>query len=156
MAVKAQIKAGEVQVEVAVAGDYTSTTTWAILDSGFNGDIVIDINRAMRLGLQPAGAGGVTLADGSTTDVPLFTGYVRIGDETPKEAIFIIAGDELLLGMNLMKDYSICFNASKNEATVKAKMAVGEAETISVSRVYGASPLDTLRTTLKAISPQAR
>ena len=160
MAISTRIQNDTIELEVALSGDFGSVKAWAVLDTGFSGDVVCDLNRAMRLGLQPVGTGGVTLADGSVVNVPLFYGRIQLGTEVVREAIFIIIGDEILIGMNTIRDYPVSFHAKQNKATIgSVSSAAFEPPIASVSRVWSVagstqSPTDALRTALKAISPR--
>ena len=62
---------GSVRVNVELIGSCSTLKNLAIFDSGFNGDIVMPTEIAVRIGLGSGGITTVELADGSTKDYPV-------------------------------------------------------------------------------------
>jgi len=107
-----------VRMECKVIGTYKTTDYGAVFDSGFSGDVVIPQSMAVDIGLSSGGVAEIELADGSTTIVKLYLCKVKIGRIT-QEAATIIMGDEVLLGMGLMKPFDVCLRAGTSEAVVE-------------------------------------
>jgi len=110
--------ANNVRVDANIIGTYKTTEYSTVFDSGFSGDVVIPEHMAVDIGLATGGVAEITLADGSTAIVKLYLCKVKIGRIT-QQASTIIMGDEVLIGMGLMKPYDICIRAGTSEAVIE-------------------------------------
>lgn len=106
-----------VRIETGVVGVYKTIEYSSVFDSGFSGDVVIPQSMAVDIGLKSGGVAEVELADGSTRIVKLYLCKVQIGGIT-QEAATIIMGEEVLIGMGLMKPFDICLRAGTSEAVI--------------------------------------
>ncbi len=111
-----------VRVEADIIGEYKTRGYGAVFDSGFSGDIVIPQSIAVDIGLASGGVAEIELADGSKQILKLYLCKVKIGDIT-QEASTIIMGEEVLIGMGLMKPYDVCLRASTAEAIIEPQQA---------------------------------
>ena len=107
-----------VRVETEIIGTYKTVGYGAIFDSGFSGDVVIPQSMSVDIGLSAGGVAEIELADGSTMIVKLYLCKVKIGD-IMQEAATIIMGEEVLIGMGLMKPFDVCLRAGTSEAIVE-------------------------------------
>lgn len=106
-----------VRIETDIVGVYKTAKYVSVFDSGFSGDVVIPQSMAVDIGLKGGGVAEVELADGSTMIVKLYLCKVKIGSIT-QEAATIIMGEEVLIGMGLMKPFDICIRAGTSEAVI--------------------------------------
>ena len=78
----------------------------ALLDTGFDGDIVVPEAFATGLGL-PDSRSRWQLADGSLVRAPIYLGSVRIGRTELSPVLVIALGDELLVSRNLIAHFTV-------------------------------------------------
>jgi predicted aspartyl protease len=90
----------------------------AILDTGFTGDIAIPMVVAIELGLTKAGVGDIMLADGSVTMIQLYSGKVQLGSRTYDATYFVFPSGEVLIGMGLLAQYTVCFDATSGNVSM--------------------------------------
>lgn len=107
-----------VRVDCDIIGEYKTQEYNAVFDSGFSGDVVVPESMAVDIGLASGGVAEIELADGERHIVKLYLCKVKIGRIT-QEASTIIIGDEVLIGMGLMKPFDICLRAGTSEAIVE-------------------------------------
>lgn len=110
--------AGSIRMNVSIIGSCTTSEHSAIFDSGFNGDIVLPIAIAVRVGLEYGGVTTVVLADGFTRDFPIFLCEIDIGSIKQPAAV-IVMGDEVLIGMGLMEPFKMCMQKSTSEVIIE-------------------------------------
>lgn len=120
-----------VRIETDIIGEYKTLGYGAIFDSGFSGDVVIPQSMAVDIGLGRGGVAEVELADGSTTIVKLYLCKVKVGNII-QDASTIIMGEEVLVGMGLMKPFDICLRAGTSEAVIEPQP--GYADFVGVLR----------------------
>ena len=106
------------RVQIDVVGKYKTVGAGAIFDSGFTGDIVIPESMAVDIGLNTAGAAEIELADGSKMMIDLYLCKAKIGDVT-QDAATIIMGNEVLIGMGLMRPFNICMSMDTSEVIIE-------------------------------------
>lgn len=111
-----------VRVEADIIGEYKTVGYGAVFDSGFSGDVVVPQSMAVDIGLSPGGVAEIELADGSRQILKLYLSKVKIGNIT-QEASTIIMGEEVLIGMGLMKPFNVCLRASTAEAVIEPQEA---------------------------------
>ena len=107
-----------VRVESDIIGEYKTVGYSSIFDSGFSGDVVLPQSMAVNIGLRSGGVAEIELADGSQMIVKLYLCKVKIGDIV-QEAATIIMGEEVLIGMGLMKPFDVCLRAGTSEAVIE-------------------------------------
>ena len=106
---------------IKVRGMLGVIETSAIVDTGFNGDLVIPVSIAVPLGLILVRVERFELADGTVRDHFVFHGWVQIADlpEVPTEVIVTLSGDPLI-GMELLGswDATVSFNLLQRKVIV--------------------------------------
>ena len=107
-----------VRVDTEIIGAYKTVGYGAIFDSGFSGDVVLPQSMSVDIGLKSGGVAEVELADGSTMFVKLYLCKVKIGGII-QDAATIIMGEEVLIGMGLMKPFDVCLRAGTSEAVIE-------------------------------------
>jgi clan AA aspartic protease len=116
---------GSIIVDVTLIGKCSEKKKKVLLDTGFSGSIAIPVSLGCEIGLESVGNGRVILASGETRAVPIFAGKIRIGTDEKDCVYLIMAGaDEVLLGMDVIKDYDVQFHGAKRTI----RIARGEAE----------------------------
>jgi len=109
---------GSVRINIQLIGTCATVPTDAIFDSGFNGDIVMPIESAVKLGLEAGGVTTVELADGYTQDFPIFLCDIDIGGIKQKASVLIM-GSEVLIGMGLMEPFDVCMRVATSEVRIE-------------------------------------
>ena len=105
---------GSIIVDVTLIGRCGKKKKKVLLDTGFSGSLAIPLSLGCELGLEPLGNGRVILASGEATAVPIFAGKIRIGEDEKDCVYLLLAGaDEVLLGMDIIKDYNVQFHGAK-------------------------------------------
>ena len=82
----------------------------AVVDTGFDGDLCLPIGVAIQLGLNLCDTIWVELADGTRKRELVFTGEVKLGDNTKKVGIMLTESEEGLLGTQMFSRMEINFN----------------------------------------------
>lgn len=77
----------------------------ALLDTGFDGEIVIPKARAQ--GLQPDDIGRFVFPDGTEVEPGRFKGVARLNDLEPVPVEIIALGAEFIVGIRLLSRYEI-------------------------------------------------
>jgi len=163
---------GSIIVEVTLIGKCGEKKKKVLLDTGFSGAIAIPLSIGCEIGLQSVGNGRVILASGETTAVPIFAGKIRIGTDEKDCVYLVMAGaDEVLLGMDIIKDYDVQFHGAKRtiriargeeaeeEAAVAAEieeaiMPVQVIEEIVIPQEEQKSRMEILKQTLREVVPR--
>lgn len=114
-----------VRIESEIIGEYKTAGYGAIFDSGFSGDVVLPQSMSVDIGLKSGGVAEIELADGSTMIVKLYLCKVKIGDII-QEAATIIMGEEVLIGMGLMKPFDVCFRAGTSEVIIEPQTSYAD------------------------------
>ena len=76
----------------------------ALLDTGFEGDVIIPAHLSVGFGALTQ---DLVLADGSQADAPVRGGYVQLGDFEPVPADVIFLGHEFVIGMGILRRYEV-------------------------------------------------
>ena len=159
---------GSIIIDVTLIGKCGEKKKKVLLDTGFSGAIAIPISIGCEIGLQSVGNGRVILASGETTAVPIFAGKIRIGTDEKDCVYLIMAGaDEVLLGMEIIKDYNVQFHGAekairisrgeaklvqKAEEIVEAIMPVQVIEEVVIPEKK--SRMEILKQTLREVVPR--
>ena len=92
------------RIEVTIIGTCRDYNVASLIDTGFSGSLAVPLHVIAKIGAEKIAVGAVTLADGSTQIIPIFSGKIKIGiDEF--EIPILVTGDEVLLGMELLSKY---------------------------------------------------
>ncbi len=161
---------GSIIVDVTLIGKCGEKKKKVLLDTGFSGSLAIPISLGCELGLESLGNGRVILASGETTAVPIFAGKIRIGTDEKDCAYLILAGaDEVLLGMDIIKDYNVQFHGAKKaieisrgeaklvqkaEEIVEAIMPVQIIEEVVIPQKEPKTRMEILKQTLREVVPR--
>lgn len=159
---------GSIIVDVTLIGKCSEKKKKVLLDTGFSGSIAIPVSLGCEIGLESVGNGRVILASGETTAVPIFAGKIRIGTDEKDCVYLILAGaDEVLLGMDIIKDYDVQFHGAKRtiriargeaiekaEEEIEAIMPVQIIEEVVIPEVPEKSRMNILKQTLREVGPR--
>ena len=121
--ISSRIKEKGIEINVTLKGDFGEQSHWAIVDTGFSLGIALPLKDAMVLGLLPISVGNVVTADGAIHKVDIFIGKVKVGNADFEETTFIVMSDEVLLGMDVLSPYRVCFHADKKEVLIEEKQS---------------------------------
>jgi len=86
---------------------------YAVVDTGFDGDLCLPIQVAIQLGLKLCDTMEVELADGTRKQELVFTGQVKLGDKTKKVGIMLTESEETLLGTQMFSYLEIDFEGKR-------------------------------------------
>lgn len=95
---------GRPMVDIVVMGSENKIPLSAIVDTGFDGDLCLPVEVAIRLGLKLVDMTFVELADGSIKKELVFVGKVKWCDEVKKVDVFLTQSDDALIGTGLLND----------------------------------------------------
>ncbi len=85
-----------------------------LLDTGFNGAILLPLDKIKKLGLKSFAVTQYALADGSHAVSEVFEAEVEWLEHTKKVAVIGVQSAFALLGMELLKSAKTTLNPSKN------------------------------------------
>jgi clan AA aspartic protease len=131
---------GSIIVDVTLIGKCGQRKQKVLLDTGFSGSIAIPVSIGCEIGLETLGNGRVILASGEGVSVPLFAGKLRIGaDEKDCVYLILMGATEVLLGMDIIKDYNVQFHGAKR--------------TIQINRIEETEAIEKAEEIVEAIMP---
>lgn len=121
---------GNIILDLKLIGRCGDKKLKTLLDTGFSGALAIPVSVGCEIGLEAVGDAHVIVASGEAIPVPIFLGKVEIGDEII-ECIYIVlpGSNEVLIGMEILKDFNVEFHGVKRLITIK-KAAVEEVKTV--------------------------
>ena len=93
---------GLCRAEITVIGGWQTAIIDAVIDTGFNGDLCLPAQIAIRLGLHLYGMQRIELADGTKKRELFFTGEVVFDGEQEWVEIFLTDSEDALLGAGLL------------------------------------------------------
>ncbi|MCY7337167.1 MAG: clan AA aspartic protease [Chamaesiphon sp.] len=104
----------EAILKLVIIGDGNSKIAVdAVIDTGFNGDLILPIEIVSELGLVPQGYQKATLGDGTISQFRVYaTTVIWDGDRRLVEVNSATAG--ILIGMGLLEGYKLEVNATPN------------------------------------------
>jgi clan AA aspartic protease len=106
---KAYFEAGKPKVDIEVVGLYDSVKVAAEIDTGFDGDLMMPLSDATRIGLVLTRIDPMGLADGSKVNVYGFAGNVILEEkEVPID--ILVTGSMSLVGTGLLRRYELRVN----------------------------------------------
>jgi clan AA aspartic protease len=159
---------GSIIVDVTLIGKCSEKKKKVLLDTGFSGSLAIPISLGCELGLESLGNGRVILASGEVVIVSLFAGKLRIGEDEKECVYLVLAGtDEVLLGMDIIKDYNVQFHGAKKtiqisrgeaklvqkaEEIIEAIMPIQKIEEVVIPEKK--SRMEILKQTLREVVPR--
>ena len=98
---------GTPKVKIAVGGSRMQVEVEALIDTGFNGYIILPSLIATRLGLELTSVTWVELADGSVIRNSVFSGHTTFGGQSQEVEIMMTDSDEALIGTALLSNYKL-------------------------------------------------
>jgi clan AA aspartic protease len=112
----------EAILKLVIIGDGNSKIAVdAVIDTGFNGDLILPIEIVSELGLVPQGYQKATLGDGTISQFRVYAATV-IWDGERKLVEVNSATTGILIGMGLLDGYKLEVNATLNGAVSIIKL----------------------------------
>jgi clan AA aspartic protease len=104
----------EAVIKLVIIGDQSQKMAVdAVVDTGFNGDLILPIEMVLELELIPQGYQKATLGDGTISQFRVYTGTV-IWDGSRKVVEVNAATSGVLIGMGLLEGYKLEVNTTPN------------------------------------------
>jgi clan AA aspartic protease len=104
----------EAVLKLVIIGDRSQKIAVdAVVDTGFNGDLILPIEMVLELELIPQGYQKATLGDGTISQFRVYTGTV-IWDGSRKLVEVNAATSGVLIGMGLLEGYKLEVNTTPN------------------------------------------
>ena len=110
---------GHPLIEVEVGGIRGTTKVFALVDSGFDGELCLPMEIAVPLGLELSGIETIQLADGSTRRQLLFIGFIRWEEASRTARILLTEADEAMVGTELMTDRCLTIDFRSGEVRIE-------------------------------------
>jgi len=98
---------GEPVLQLTIEGPAGTQEIEALVDTGFNGGLMLSTESIAGLGLPEKTVMEVTLADGRVRDVQTYVGTVSFGGAS-KRILVAESPTTPLLGTDLLWDFSLC------------------------------------------------
>jgi len=105
-------------VLITVGGLHSKQTIEALIDTGFNGELLLPLQIAIPLGLQLAGAAPYSLADGSISQQMLFTANIDWGTKKRTATVNVVNSDIALIGGGLLHGYILLVDFQKKQLVI--------------------------------------
>jgi len=106
-------------VTITVGGLHSKQTIKALIDTGFNGELLLPLQVAIPLGLQLAGAAPYRLADGSISQQMLFSAFIDWGTQRRTATVNVVHSDTPLIGGGLLHGYVLLADFDKKQLMIK-------------------------------------
>ncbi|MDO8452000.1 MAG: hypothetical protein Q7S76_03980 [bacterium] len=106
-------------VSMTVGGLHSKQIIEALIDTGFNGELLLPLQIAIPLGLQLAGAASYRLADGSISQQMLFTANIGWGTTNRPTTVSVVNSGTALIGGGLLHGYVLLVDFKKRQLTIK-------------------------------------
>lgn len=95
------------RLPIVVRGRKREFQLEAIMDTGFDGDLCLPSEIAVRMGLELVGRISLELADGTRRRRLLYRCEIDLGDETKVVSAFLTSGKDALIGTTLLSNYRL-------------------------------------------------
>ena len=110
---------GNPKIRLFVKSDEEEVEVEALIDTGFNGQIMLSLPVAMQLKLKLLSSVTITLADGSVKNKLLFEGKAKLDKVySPVEIILTEEGDDKI-GVGLLKNSKLIMDFTKKKILIK-------------------------------------
>lgn len=96
-------------------GEATARRVEVVIDTGFNGDLMLPAGEIRRLGYPYVGTVDAELADGATVETEYFAGRL-VWHGRPREANVLAADGDPLVGMGLLSGSRLTVEAEPGGA----------------------------------------
>ena len=110
---------GQPRVRVTIIGDREKIEVDAIIDTGFDGDICIPVQLAVRLGLELRSVTWVELANGEKKRELVFTGSTIFGNAKRDVDIILTESKEVLIGTNMLSGHILEINFTDKSVKIR-------------------------------------
>ncbi len=110
---KCYFEEGKPKIELTGLGLDDKITVPALIDTGFNGALMLSLPAALQIGLRLSNILPVELADGSIKKEFVFEAKVMLDRETLPVDILLTSSEESLLGTALLRDRSLTMDFSR-------------------------------------------
>jgi len=110
---KCYFEEGKPKIELTGLGLDDKITVPALIDTGFNGALMLSLPAALQIGLRLSNILPVELADGSIKKEFVFEEKVMLDRETLPVDILLTSSEESLLGTALLRDRSLTMDFSR-------------------------------------------
>ena len=104
---------GKPKIELTVTGLDNKIRVPALIDTGFDGALMLSLPAALQIGLRLSNMVQVELADGSIKKEFVFEAKVMLDGETFPVDILLTSSEESLLGTALLRDRSLTMDFSR-------------------------------------------
>jgi len=132
---------GNIILNLKLIGTCGDKKAQVLMDTGFSGALAIPVSIGCEIGLEGVGDAQVIVASGEVVPVPIFLGKIEIGDEIIECIYIVLAGStEVLIGMEILKGYSVSFFGDKKAISVNKAEAIEKVEAIEPSVVVAPPP----------------
>lgn len=115
---KGYFEDGKPKIELTVFGLDNKISVPALIDTGFNGALMLSLPAALQIGLRLSNILPVELADGSIKKEFVFEAKVMLDGETLPVDILLTSSEESLLGTALLRDRSLTIDFSNQLITI--------------------------------------
>jgi clan AA aspartic protease len=109
---------GKPKIELTVMGLDDKIKVPALVDTGFNGALMLSLPAALQIGLRLSNMIQVELADGSIKKEFVFEGKVILDQETVPVDILLTSSDESLVGTTLLQNQSLKIDFNRQTITL--------------------------------------
>ena len=92
-----------------------------IIDTGYSGEIVLPLDIALDLNLEPGDDISVTLGDGTTDDYSTYTARIEWHGRRRSVAVTSV-GSEALVGMRLLRDSNLSVDATPGGSVIISEL----------------------------------
>ncbi len=98
---------GKPKIELTVTGLDAKIKVSALIDTGFDGALMLSLPAALQIGLRLSNMVQVELADGSIKKEFVFEAKVVLDEETVPVDVLLTSSDESLVGTALLQNQSL-------------------------------------------------
>src|SRR6266508_6494575 len=109
---------GKPKIELTVTGLDAKIKVSALIDTGFDGALMLSLPAALQIGLRLSNMVQVELADGSIKKEFVFEAKVIFDGETRPVEILLTSSEEHLLGTALLRDRSLTMDFDRQILTL--------------------------------------
>jgi len=90
----------------------------AVVDTGFDSELCLPVQLAIRLGLKLKDVTMFELADGTIKREPVFFGSVKFGKETKDVGIILTESEDALIGTGMLSEYVLRIDFIRKEIEI--------------------------------------
>jgi clan AA aspartic protease len=109
---------GKPRLEIKVVGLDNQIRVSALIDTGFDGTLMLSLTEALSIGLKLSGVMPVELADGSIKKEFVFEGKVIFDKQPMPVEIFLTTSDESLVGTALLCQHKLTIDFLRRKVAI--------------------------------------